>query len=67
MSSGMKFATDVGIRTGRIALAGFSCDPRDFKDLPQKTKSKQLREILSFYIPLAKEEEGRSGIGSVPG
>jgi hypothetical protein len=25
--------------------------------LPQKTKSKQLRDILNFYIPLAKEEE----------
>jgi hypothetical protein len=34
-----------------------SSDPRNFKDLPQKTKSKQLRELLSFYIPLPKGEE----------
>jgi len=34
-----------------------SSDPRYFKDLPEKTKSKQLREILRFYIPLAKGEE----------
>jgi hypothetical protein len=34
-----------------------SSDPRNFKDLPQKTKSKQLREILDFYIPLPKGEE----------
>ena len=34
-----------------------SSDPRNFKDLPSKTKSKQLRETLNFYIPLAKEKE----------
>jgi hypothetical protein len=34
-----------------------SSDPRYFKDLPQNTKSKQLREILNFYVPLAKEDE----------
>jgi len=34
-----------------------SSDPRYFKDLPLKTKSKQLREILRFYLPLAKGEE----------
>jgi len=25
--------------------------------LPQKTKSKQLRDVLRFYIPLTKDEE----------
>lgn len=34
-----------------------SSDPRYFKDLPGKTKSKQIREILRFYIPLPKGEE----------
>jgi len=34
-----------------------STDPRYFKDLSQKTESKQLREVLRFYVPLAKEEE----------
>ncbi len=34
-----------------------SSDPRYFKDLPEKTKTKQLREVLRFYIPLAKGEE----------
>ena len=34
-----------------------SSDPRYFKDLPEKTKSKQLREVLRFYIPLPKGEE----------
>jgi hypothetical protein len=34
-----------------------STDPGHFKDLQQKTESKQLREILRFYVPLAKDEE----------
>jgi hypothetical protein len=34
-----------------------SSDPRYFKDLPAKTKAKQLRDILRFYIPLGKGEE----------
>lgn len=34
-----------------------SSDPRYFKDLREKTKSKQLREVLRFYTPLAKGEE----------
>jgi hypothetical protein len=34
-----------------------STDPRDFKNLPQQTKSKQLRELLTFYLPLAKADE----------
>jgi hypothetical protein len=34
-----------------------STDPRYFKDLPQKAKSKQLRDVLAFYVPLAKSEE----------
>lgn len=34
-----------------------STSPKYFKDLPQKTKSKQLRDALMFYIPLTKDEE----------
>jgi hypothetical protein len=34
-----------------------STHPRFFKDLPQQTKSKQLREVLRFYLPMAKGEE----------
>jgi hypothetical protein len=34
-----------------------STHPRFFKDLPQQTKSKQLREVLAFYLPMAKGEE----------
>ena len=34
-----------------------STHPRYFKNLPQQTKSKQLREILAFYVPPAKGEE----------
>lgn len=34
-----------------------STHPRYFKDLPQETKSKQLRELLGFYVPLVKDEE----------
>lgn len=34
-----------------------STNPRSFKELPQQTKSKQLREILRFYLPMAKGEE----------
>jgi hypothetical protein len=34
-----------------------STGPKDFKGLPQRTKSAQLREILRFYVPPAKEEE----------
>lgn len=34
-----------------------STDPRGFKDLPQQTKSKQLRNLLTFYFPLAKADE----------
>jgi hypothetical protein len=34
-----------------------STHPRYFKDLPQQTKSKRVREILAFYVPLAKENE----------
>ena len=34
-----------------------STHPRYFKDLPQQTDSKQLREILRFYLPMAKGEE----------
>jgi hypothetical protein len=34
-----------------------STGPKDFKDLPQRTKNKQLREVLGFYVPPAKEEE----------
>jgi len=34
-----------------------STQPRFFKDLPQHTKSKKLREVLAYYVPLAKEEE----------
>jgi hypothetical protein len=43
-------------RTELLTLVS-SSDPRYFKDLPAKTKSKQLRDILRFYIPLAKGEE----------
>src|SRR5579871_1012510 len=31
--------------------------PRYFKDLPEKTKNKQLRRVLEFYIPLSKDAE----------
>jgi hypothetical protein len=34
-----------------------STGPRCFKDLLQNTESKKLREILRFYVPLAKDEE----------
>lgn len=34
-----------------------STDPRYFKELPLKTKSRVLKEILAFYIPLSKEKE----------
>jgi len=34
-----------------------STHPRYFRNLPQQTKSKQLRDILAFYVPLVKEEE----------
>lgn len=34
-----------------------STHPRYFKTLPQQTKSKKLREVLGFYVPIAKEEE----------
>lgn len=34
-----------------------STGPKDFKDLPKRTKGKQLREVLTFYVPLAKEAE----------
>ena len=34
-----------------------SIDPRFFKELPQKTKSKHLRKILRFYVPLSKDDE----------
>jgi len=34
-----------------------STHPRYFKDLHQQTKSKQLRELLRFYVPLVKEQE----------
>jgi hypothetical protein len=34
-----------------------STNPRSFKDLPHQTKSKQIREILRFYLPMAKGEE----------
>jgi len=34
-----------------------STGPKDFKDLPERTKNKQLREVLGFYVPPAKGEE----------
>jgi hypothetical protein len=34
-----------------------STGPKDFKDLPRRTKSKQMREVLNFYVPLSKEAE----------
>src|SRR5260370_21557173 len=34
-----------------------STTPRYFKELQRQTKSKQLRGVLRFYIPLTKEEE----------
>lgn len=34
-----------------------STHPRYFKDLPQQTKSRQIREVLSFYLPLRKGVE----------
>lgn len=45
--------------SGRSELLSLlsSSDPRYFRDLPQKTKTRQLREILAFYVPLPKEEE----------
>jgi hypothetical protein len=45
--------------TDRVELLRLisSTHPRYFKDLPQQTKSKQLREILAFYVPPAKGEE----------
>jgi hypothetical protein len=33
-----------------------STGPKDFKELPRRTKGK-LREVLNFYVPLAKEAE----------
>jgi hypothetical protein len=33
-----------------------STGPKDFKDLPRRTKGK-LREVLTFYVPLAKAQE----------
>jgi hypothetical protein len=36
-----------------------STDPRYFKDLQAKTGSKQLRDVLQFYLPLPKGEEAQ--------
>ncbi len=43
-------------RTELLCLIS-STHPRYFKDLPQQTKSKRIRDILAFYLPLAKGEE----------
>lgn len=34
-----------------------STDPRFFKDLPQKTKNRHVRKLLTFYVPISKEDE----------
>ncbi len=36
-----------------------SCDPRHFVKLPGQTRDSQLRRVLRFYVPLAKEVETR--------
>jgi hypothetical protein len=52
-----KFARIPDSERTELLLMLSSSDPRHFKHLPEKTKSRQLRELLMFYIPLAKEEE----------
>ena len=42
---------------GELLWLVSSTDPRYFKDLPQKTKGKQVRDVLRFYIPLTEAEE----------
>ena len=52
-----KFAHISDSEREELLLLVSSSDPRHFRHLPQKTTSRQLRELLMFYIPLAKEEE----------
>jgi hypothetical protein len=52
-----KFARIPDSERTELLLMLSSSDPRHFKHLPEKAKSRQLRELLMFYIPLAKEEE----------
>lgn len=33
-----------------------SCEPREIQDLPPKTTSRALKEILPFYVPAQKDE-----------
>ena len=52
-----KFSRLSEIERAELLCLVSSTDPRYFKDLPQKAKSKQLRDVLAFYVPLAKSEE----------
>jgi hypothetical protein len=42
---------------GELLLLLSSTHPRFFRELAQKTKSKQIRGVLTFYLPLAKGVE----------
>lgn len=52
-----KFSRLSEIDKAELLILLSSSLPRYFKDLPQQAKSKQLREILRFYVPLPKDEE----------
>jgi hypothetical protein len=52
-----KFARLPEVDRAELLWLVSSTHPRFFKDLPQQTKSKQLREVLHFYLPMAKGEE----------
>jgi hypothetical protein len=52
-----KFSRLSEIERGELLWLVSSSDPRYFKDLPNKAKSRQLRDILRFYIPLTNDEE----------
>jgi hypothetical protein len=52
-----KFSRLSEIERGELLWLLSSTTPRYFKDLPGKTKCKQLRDALRFYIPLPKDEE----------
>jgi hypothetical protein len=52
-----KFSALSEIERAELLSLVSSSDPRYFKDLQGKAKSKKVRDVLRFYIPLAKGEE----------
>lgn len=52
-----QFARLSEIDTTELLSLVSSTDPRFFKHLPQNTKKKRIRKLLTFYLPLSKEDE----------